>query len=339
MQVSLDQVKAKLSSHNALFITNRSSFLRNGFDKILASENHIIYNEFELNPKLDDLIVACNKFQLSKFDYIVGVGGGSAMDFAKSLFYFLEKKLSDPADYIKQVNSPQELKTDMKLILIPTTAGSGSEATHFSVLYHEKKKYSFAHESLRPHFVVLDPIFTKNLPSKVTAYTGMDAICHAIESYWAKAATRESKEYALSALKLLVPHIKAATFNPTALSRMAMLEGAYFAGKAIDISKTTAAHAFSYYLTTHFHIPHGQAVAVMLPYFLEVNGNFPQLEEIFETKNLKESFVNLLNELELNLDINELIKDRDHFINSVNLQRLANNPVQFSLEELREIFY
>jgi len=341
MQISLKQLETITKDKNVLYVTNKKSFLKNGLDKTLKTNDSVIYNNFSLNPKLTDIKIACETLHNEQFDFVIGVGGGSAMDFAKSLHYFLELKLESEIDYLEHINAPHPAHINSELILIPTTAGSGSEATHFSVVYDDKVKYSFSHEALRAKYIVLDPQFTKDLPPNITAYTGMDAIVHAIESYWAKAATTESKEYALNALRLLVPHIKEATFSPTNLSRMAMLEGSYLAGKAIDISKTTAAHAFSYYLTTHFDIPHGKAVCNMLSYFLVANGEYPELNQIFKVKNnleLKEAFVKLLKELELYFNPFEMVNDLDDFIDAVNLQRLENNPVSFSQEQLETLF-
>lgn len=341
MLINLEDVLNKISNKKVLFITNKNSFTNNGFNKLLGSEDHTVFNDFSINPKLSEIKQACEKFGHESFDYIVGVGGGSPMDFAKTLHYFMGLKLENYNQYLEHIKSPTSDHIKTKLVLIPTTSGSGSEATHFSVVYDKNKKLSFADESLRANYVVLDPIFTKDLPPHITAYTGMDAIVHAIESFWSKNATIESKDHALNALRLLVPNIKEAVKNPTIINREAMAQGAYLAGQAIDISKTTAAHAFSYYLTSRYNIPHGQAVALMLPYFLIKNGNFPEINQIFKADNnkeLKEIFTNLLGELELEMDIKNLIKDQNDFINSVNNERLKNNPVEFSKEELLDLF-
>jgi alcohol dehydrogenase class IV len=337
LKINLDELKEILKEKKALFITNRNSFTENNFDKVLGSENHTVYKEFSINPKLSEIKIACEKFSGVHFDFIIGVGGGSPMDFAKTFHYFSTTYLTNYNEYLDHIKTPDAAHIKSELVLIPTTAGSGSEATHFSVIYDGKNKLSFAHETLRAKHIILDPLFTEKLPSHITAYTGIDAIVHAIESYWAKGATKESKEFSLNALRLLVPHIKEAVFDSSPKSRQAMLEGAYLAGKAIDISKTTAGHALSYYLTTHYNIPHGQAVGNMLPYFLKAHGQFPEIEEIFDTTDLEKSFICLLKEINIYLNPLELIEDFDDLINSVNLQRLENNPVQFSKKELKEL--
>src|SRR5690606_13293580 len=139
------------------------------------------------------------------------------------------------------------LTREKPLILIPTTAGSGSETTKFAVIYENGNKVSVDHPALLADEIFLDPKLTVNLPKYVTAYTAADALCQAIESYWARAATPESKNWAINAIKLVLENAKAAIANPSDLNaRLQLLIGASLAGKAINVTRTTAPHALSY---------------------------------------------------------------------------------------------
>jgi alcohol dehydrogenase class IV len=157
------------------------------------------------------------------------------------------------------------------LYCAPTTAGSGSEATHFAVVYIGREKYSLAGEALLARAVAVDPLLSASMPPYLTACSGFDAVCHAVESWWARGADAESRGYAARALKLLLPNIEEAVTAPTPHARRNMAEGAYWAGRAINVSKTTAPHAFSYHLTSAYSIPHGHAVALALGTFWRVN--------------------------------------------------------------------
>ena len=152
-----------------------------------------------------------------------------------------------------------------KLIAIPTTSGSGSEATHFAVVYVGGEKFSVAHPIyMLPNVVVLNPSLTYSMDSYQTALSGVDAFAQAMESYWSVNSTEESKKYSIEALELIIEHLPLAV-NYNDNSRDIMLHAANLAGKAINIAKTSGAHAISYVLTSKFNIPHGQAVALTLP--------------------------------------------------------------------------
>jgi alcohol dehydrogenase class IV len=194
------------------------------------------------------------KFSLNTKQSILAIGGGSVIDLAKAVIYnCIESSLPVPF-----------------FAVAPTTAGSGTEATHFAVLYKERKKISIVHPSLLPVFVILDPVLTYSLPAYQTAASGMDALAQAIESYWNVNATKESKEYAAEAILLWRDFFEKAVVSPEPINREKILFAAHLAGKAIDITRTTGPHALSYYLTANHTIPHGQAVALFLPMFFYI---------------------------------------------------------------------
>ncbi len=205
---------------------------------------------FDPNPKTESVGAAFAQAGLCQPDLLLAIGGGSAIDVAKGV---LDRFLSDGG------------ATPPLLAAVPTTAGTGSEATRFAVLYKDGKKLSLDRPELRPTLVVLDPALTASLPPYTTACSGLDAIAQSIEALWAVRSTPESDAFAKEALALLLPALPATVKTGDATARATMLRGANLSGRAIDITRTTAAHAFSYAFTTAHGIPHGHAVWLSLP--------------------------------------------------------------------------
>lgn len=243
-------------------------------------------------------------------------------------------------------------KTAHPLAAIPTTSGTGSEATHFAVVYLEGKKYSLAHPAILPDYVVLDPGLTEGMSSYLTACTAMDALCQAIESFWSVNATEESTVFSRRGVELAIKYIKKAVLNPDRESREALQQAAYYAGKGINLAKTTAAHAFSYYLTSEYGIPHGQAVGLLMGWVFQNNLGVNEdncidprgseyvknrLAELCEMLNIKnpaeaeEFFTGLMEDL--SLDSTEFVLDAEtktELFKAVNRERLNNNPVEMA---------
>ena len=154
---------------------------------------------FSINPKLNDAIRGCKIARENNVDFIIAVGGGSVLDIAK-----LIKALFRACDYELETAIGQDkvIDPEIPIIAIPTTAGSGSEATHFAVVYVGEDKYSLASECLKPDAVILDGSLVTSGNKYLKICNGLDAMAQAIESYWAVGATDESRHYARSALKL-----------------------------------------------------------------------------------------------------------------------------------------
>jgi len=191
------------------------------------------------------------------------------MDTAKAIA-LLANQSGEPIEYITGRREPSPRNTPT--VMIPTTIGSGSESTRFCVVYVDGVKHSLDHASVLPDHALLDPRLVVSLSSAVAASSGIDTVCQAMESYWAVQATGESREFARRALSLARPNLVEAVRDPQSESRARMLLAANYAGRAINISRTTAAHAMSYPLTVRFGLAHGHAVALTLPYLVEFNG-------------------------------------------------------------------
>ena len=349
------------SPKKIFLVTGKKSYFLSGAKKILNKfineYEHIRFFDFEINPKIKYIKRGIDLFNKEKCDYVIGIGGGSVMDIAKSISLLATQK-GNLEEFIKG-KLPLK-KREILSIMIPTTAGTGSESTHFSVIYINKIKYSLAHNSLIPDFAILDPVFTENLPPYITACTSMDALCQAIESFWSTNSTEDSRIYSKQAIELIMSNIIKNVNNPDKVSREKMLIASNLAGKAINIAKTTAAHSVSYPLTSYFNIPHGHAVALTLPYFIEFNNDISlenlqdsrgvkfvkdRMSELFATLKVetaneaKDKILSIMKEIKLETELSKLGINKDNIDiiieNGFNIERMKNNAKIFVKEDLR----
>lgn len=223
----------------------------------------------------------------SKIDAFIAVGGGTVLDTTKLLRGF----------------------SGLPFLAIPTTAGTGAEATCFAVYYDHGKKMSADDVRYLPTDQLLLPELTATQSAYQRASTEFDAYAQAVESLWAKGATDESRAYATKALELM--------------AKGEQMLGSYWAGRAIDISRTTAAHALSYYMTATYGIPHGHAVYMMFPYVCRANGYPQYIKEVPELQSLRDFAESK------RIAWNDLV---DAVVSNVNLARLGNNPSPISKE-------
>lgn len=245
-----------------------TSGARGLLEPLLGRIEHTAFSDFSTNPEIGDIERGVVRLMDSGCDLVLAVGGGSVIDMAKSV-NVLAAQQGEPRSYV--LKREEMRKAGNPLIAIPTTAGSGSEATCFAVVYMEKTKYSLEHESMLPASAIVDPVLTMSLPPAVTSVTGMDALCQAIESYWSVNSTEESTYYAAEGIRLAMDNLEEAVNAPSERAREAMARAAHLAGKAINISKTSASHAVSYPITSYFGVAHGHAVGLTLPSMLVYN--------------------------------------------------------------------
>ncbi len=268
----LERILNYSPQNRLFFVVDDSAYAASGANAVLEPRFHhhsiARFSGFELNPKLHDVERGVELYRSANPDMIIALGGGTAIDLSKSIRAVASQDAS--AHAVVTGKAPIR-ESGPPLIAIPTTAGTGSEATHFAVVYIKNEKFSLAHPSLLPDYALVDPMLTHSLPSEMTAATGLDAFCQAIESIWAIGATDQSLGYAQQAVRLASEHLVSATCNPTRAARRGMAEASHLAGKAIDISKTTASHALSYPITSRYGIPHGMAVALSLSPMLAFN--------------------------------------------------------------------
>lgn len=228
-----------------------------------AGKETIVISDLPPEPTYMQVQKLVDEFKASGADFIVAVGGGSAMDTAKlaSLLaterYTVKDLLDDPTLAVKTV----------KTCLIPTTAGTGSEATSNAIVAvpEQELKIGIVNSSMVPDYVVLDAEMIRKLPRKIAAATGIDAMAHAIECFTSNKANPFSDIFALEAFDLIMNNIETACGDPDAMeAKNRMQIAAFYAGVAITCSGTTAVHALSYPLGGKYHIAHGVSNAILL---------------------------------------------------------------------------
>lgn len=262
----------ELHAGSVFLVVDERAAVGSGFsselERLLGSRRVTRFIKFEPNPKLEDVERGVVALRAAASDAVVAFGGGTAIDVAKLV-----------AGIAPQSASARDITTGAAplvhpgppLVAIPTTAGTGSEATHFAVVYVDGRKRSVAHETLLPTRAIIDPLLTHRLRPRLTAASGLDAFCQAIESIWAVGATGESVVDATSALRLAFANLERAVRAPDPAARAAMCRAAHCAGRAINVGKTTLCHALSYPITSNWNVPHGEAVAATLAATLRFN--------------------------------------------------------------------
>ncbi len=316
------------------------------------------FDAVEADPRYEIAAQAADRAKEAGADLLLGIGGGSSLDIAKVAAILVTN--SDPvAAYFGIDMVP---KKGLPTILVPTTAGTGSEVTPIAILsdHAEKLKKGIVSPFLFPDAALLDPELTLGLPPSVTAATGMDALIHAVEAYTSKNASRMTDMFALEAMKLIFENIRTAYANGSDLSaRAAMLEGSLLAGMAFANAGVTAVHAFAYPIGAEFHIPHGVANSVMLAPVMEFNmlGNlakFACMAQVFgeDTRGLSQrdaakAAVKALKTLAEDLRIPSHLSDfgikKEHIPSLAEgvmkvTRLLANNPRELTLEDAKEIY-
>jgi len=327
---NLNNIVQSNSLQNVLIVSGervvKTQFVSDALKNLKA--NYGVFSNFTPNPKLNEAKQGLEYFINGKFDSIIAIGGGSSMDVAK---------------YIK-------LQTQSPLIAIPTTAGSGSESTKYAVLYDNGEKQSITSDDMIPEFVVFESKFLESLPEYQKKCTILDALCHSIESFWSINSTIESKKIAKEAIELIMTNYKDYVNNNSHVFNTIMY-ASNLAGRAINITQTTAGHAFSYKITSTFNIPHGHAVAICLSKvweFLNNNINLcsdPRGEQylsktLCELENIisLDEFNNILNYLGIQPPKISERSQIDLLAKSVNVQRLKNFPVKLSYDNVVSIY-
>ncbi|MFA6408210.1 MAG: phosphonoacetaldehyde reductase [Candidatus Paceibacterota bacterium] len=244
----LAEIIEELAPKKAFLVTGKVSYEASGaaqkVGEALVGVDVLHYTDFGTLPLEEDVIRAVEAYNAFAPDVVIAVGGGHVIDMAKAINFLTGKK---------------------PVVAIPTTAGTGSESTHFAVVYRGGIKHSLASEEMLPEFAIVDPELAMSLSKEAALPSALDALCQAIESFWSNKATAESRGYARKALEAIWANIIPALEQRDPAAIAALCIGAHKAGKAINISETTACHAFSYGLTYSFGVPHGIAAAIFLP--------------------------------------------------------------------------
>ena len=297
--------------------------LLNGLIKGLDENKikYVIYDKTVPNPTTDNIEEALILYKANGCNAIIAFGGGSPMDCAKGV----GARIARPNKSLMQLKGLLKVRKKLPpLIAIPTTAGTGSEATIAAVVTDSKThvKFQINDIALIPHFAVLDPQLTIGLPDYITATTGMDALTHAVEAYIGKSNTVKTKRLSKKATVMIIDNILAAySDGKNVMARSNMLKASYYAGVAFTRAYIGYVHAISHALGGLYGIPHGLANAIVLPYVLEYYGKsvHKQLAELADVSGITlagdsqeekaDKFIGLVRKLNREMNIPEKVTE------------------------------
>ena len=261
--------------NKAIIITDEGVWKNNVLKNIEKSLNknsieYIIFNEVESDPTVQGVAKATEMLKENNADVVIGVGGGSSLDTAKAVAVMG----TNDGEIFDYVGFGLIKEKPLPIIAIPTTSGTGSEATFWSVLADKTKdiKASVGGWEVMPTIAILDPELTLTLPPLITASTGMDALCHAMESYVAKSTQPISEGMSIQSMKMIAKSLRrAVTRGDDIEAREDMMLASLIAAFAFNVTRLGLAHALAIPFGAHFHIPHGTVNALLLPWVMEYN--------------------------------------------------------------------
>ena len=294
------------------------------------------YTEVPQDSDLEVINKLCKIYKENNCDSIVAVGGGSVIDTAKGVRMLISQNVQD----INNLMGNEILKYGIHVpfIVIPTTAGTGSEVTLVAVIEDKIKnvKMEFISYFLLPDVAILDPKMTVSLPKKATASTGMDALCHAIEAYSCIQKNPMSDSYAISAISLIRDNLLNAVENGNdEEARLNMANASLMAGVAFSNSMVGLVHAIGHSIGAVCHIPHGDAISILLPYVMEYN--LDKCEEIYAKLLLffgtEEEYMNTPKEKRAE----KLIEKVRNMINDLHEKTGLPNKLEISDEEIEKV--
>ena len=348
---------------NVIIVTDRVLVSLGMIDSLLdglksKGIQYVVYDGTVPNPTIDNIEEALQLYKLNQCKGIVAFGGGSSMDCAKGI----AARLAQPNKSIPQMKGVLKvLKAIPPLYAIPTTSGTGSEATIAAVITNSKthEKYAVNDTALIPHYAVLDPALTLALPKHITSTTGMDALTHAVEAYIGRSNTDETKTMSKAAVKLIVDNIYEAYSNGVNIvARENMQKASYYAGIAFTRAYVGNVHAIAHTLGGFYSTPHGLANAVILPYVLKAYGTsvhqkLSELEDVISESSNQESievkanrFIERITTLNKKMNIPDKINGINDEDISLMVERAFHeaNPLYpvpkiFTREDLKTVYY
>ncbi len=341
--VRMAEVAGKVLGQTVMLVTDPGLRKLGMIDPAVASlesagHTVAVFDRVEADPSRETLMNAVEFGRRSGATGLLGLGGGSPMDVSKLTALLLGSGEDlDQAWGVSMAKGPR-----LPLVLVPTTAGTGSEVTPVSIItVGVEEKRGVSSPEILPDIAILDPDLTAGLPPHITAATGVDAMVHAIEAYASKNANNNplSKLLAREALRLLGANIEAAVFNGNVREvRGAMLLGSMLAGQAFANSPVAAVHALAYPVGSTFHVPHGLSNALVLPHVLRFNAPvahetyaeiatdvFPYMAAIKGSQARCTAFIDALAGLSAKLGMATRLRDLD--IPEVAIPRMASDAM------------
>lgn len=307
-----------------------------------AGLEYRVFNEVEPEPSLQTVQRGADFLTEFGPDWIVGLGGGSAMDAAKAMWILYEHPELKP----EAINPLDELglRQKARMVAIPTTSGTGSETTWAIVLtdLEDRRKIATGAPECVPDIAIVDPAFASKMPARLTADTGLDALTHAVEGYTSNWHNEFSDGLCLTAIKLIFSYLpRAYADGSDAEAREKMHNAATLAGLGFINSLASLAHSFGHSLGAVYHVPHGRSVALFLPYTIQFNANYdgysgrygdiarfiglPAGDSREEAANLVEAIRRLERELGQPLSIQQALPDLSPADFEGDLEKLVEN--------------
>ena len=341
---SLEVLKS-LEGKKAFIVIGGGSMKRFGFlDKVLsylkeAGMETKVFEGVEPDPSVETVMKGAKEMEEFNPDWIVSIGGGSPIDAAKAMWIFYEYPDFTFEKAIIPFGLPK-LRRKAKFVAIPSTSGTATEVTAFSVItdYKAKIKYPLADFEITPDIAIVDPSLAETMPEKLVAHTGMDALTHAIEAYTASLRSNFTDPLALKAIEMVNMHL-VNSFKGDMEARGEMHEAQCLAGMAFSNALLGIVHSMAHKVGAVFHIPHGCANAIFLPYVIKYNrkaceDRYAQIARHIGLKGesereLTDALIDLINKFNKELNIPSSMKeygiDENDF--KANLKFIAHNAV------------
>ena len=354
--IGSDDLGELFSGHKKAFVVSDAFMVENNMTSYITSKLEAagiktqVYSEVGSDPSTELVAKGISVLSEAKPDLIIAFGGGSAIDLCKAMMFFAQK---------------QGLVEDAKFVVVPTTSGTGSEVTDFSVITDTEKeiKYPLVDRALMPDAAILDCELTKSVPPAFTAATGMDALTHAMEAIVSTGATDFSDAMAEKTIKIVRSYLLRCYRNGSDMeARQAMHNGATMAGVAFNNAGLGINHSTAHAIGAHYHIPHGKACAIMMPYVIRFNAknqnaaiNYARISRLIkmDTAGMSQSVLNLIDTIfkfnkelgipttlkEAGVGLEDFKEDLDAMVESaMNDTCTKTNPRVCSKEEMRKLF-
>lgn len=360
---SIEEIVKKENAKKVLVFTDGGIIAAGLLDLLLepikkSNVEYEIFSDLKSEPTYKDVEETRRQAEECEGDLLIAFGGGSVLDAAK-----LCSILKDSDYEVKDLlDDPSRGSKHTKLVAIPTTCGTGSEATCNAIVAvpEDEVKKGIVNNAMIPDYVILDAEVIQKLPKHIVAATGVDALAHVVECYTSKKATPLSNTYAIAGAKLIFENIRKAYEDPDDLdAKNAMMLGAFYGGVAITGSGTTAVHALSYPLGGKYHIAHGVSNAILFGHIMRVNKEacVKQLAELcdvinssFSMKDQESKAEYVINEIEDIIRFTEIPTDLYSFgvkredleflvdAGSKQTRLLVNNRKELTLDDIRSIY-
>lgn len=338
-----------------------SSVIKNGMlDKVRgyfaeAGAETMVISGVEPDPHFSTVVRGADEMKKFEPDLIVALGGGSAMDAAKTMWIYYEHPELTTLEDILPPNTFPKLRAKAKFCCIPSTSGTASEVSRSVVITNvDGMKCGVGNMEMMPDIAICDPEVTVSMPPHITAETGMDALTHALEALASNRANYVSDILATKAVKDIVTYLPCAYENGQDLkAREMMINASMIAGMAFTNVSLGIVHSMAHTLGSYFHLPHGMADAILLPYVMEFNSADEHAKEVYKmmaNEIGKEDLIAVVKELNTRLHIahslKEVIEDENAFVEKLDAMAEAakadgctkTNPIIPDIEQFKELF-